>query len=224
LDLIKPDQDFSVAQWVEFAKIVIADIQARGKLAIVVGGTGFWIKALLTGIEWGRVPPDWELRKELENLSVEKLQQRLQQHAEKFWKEMTPSDWQNPRRLMRRIEVAEFLQDHTEEEATLTALDEGIIQEKIYLDFPLKRVNQNITKRVKKRLKQGLAAEIKQLLENGYSFTDPGLNTLGYKQFAGYFKGEKQLDQVVAEWKKDEQDYARRQQVWFDKYFNTKLD
>ncbi len=219
LDLIKPDKSFSVTQWVEFAKLAVDKILCQDKIPLLVGGTGFWIKALLQGIEWGKIPPDWGLRKKLGKNSIKKLQEMIKNYPDEFWQGMNKSDWNNPRRLIRRIEIAKYLKKNPKKEVSLVPLDAKISKEIILKDLPLKELKKSIKIRVKKRLEQGLIKEIKSLLNKGYEWSDPGMNTLGYKEFEPYFKEKKHLKECIEAWTNDEIDYARRQKVWFDKYF-----
>ncbi len=224
LDLIDPDQDFSVSQWLKFTKAVINNIWKRQKLPIVVGGTGFWIKTLLKGIEWGNIKPNPKLRKILEKLSVSELQDELKKYSKEFQKKLSLSDWKNPRRLIRRIEIADFFKDHRRQ-VSIEGIEKDTKPFVICLEVNKNDLRRKIKQRIKKRLKQGLLKEIKDLLKKGYNFDDPGLNTLGYKEFREFFetgvKNKKLLLQVINQWEKDEIDYSRRQEVWLKKYFKT---
>src|SRR3989344_251789 len=97
-DVVEPGEEFSVSHWVKLARSAISDIQKRGKLPIVVGGTGLYIKALLRPFETINIPPDKELREK--KLSVKELQKMIPRG------DMNWSDWNNPRRLIRRIETS----------------------------------------------------------------------------------------------------------------------
>ena len=226
LDLINPNESFSVSQWLKFAKTVIEDVWKRQKLPIIVGGTGFWIKALLKGIEWGNIKPDAKLRKILAPLSVLELQKRLKRYPEKFQKKLSQSDWRNPRRLIRRIEIAEFFkQTSSKKEAGIERIEKQTKPFIIRLEINKSDLKRKIRQRIKKRLKQGLLKEIKTLLQAGFSFNDSGLNTLGYKEFKEFFqtggKDKQLLTKAIDQWEKDEIDYSRRQETWLNKYFKT---
>jgi tRNA dimethylallyltransferase len=187
LDLINPNQSFSVAQWVELAKLIIIDIQKRNKLPIIVGGTGFWVKALLEGIPWGRVPPNGDLRLKIYDLRIEELQKKLKAYPKKFWDNLTQSDWKNKRRLIRRIEVAAFSQRNPKANVAIKGIERDLKIKIIQLCPKIYDLRFKINERIEKRLKQGLLEEIKSLLNKGYTFSDLGMNTLGYKEFREYF-------------------------------------
>jgi len=111
LDIVEPDCQFSVADYVRCANSVIEDIWRRGKLPILVGGTGFYIKAIVDGIETIGVGPDWSLRRKLSNYQIIKLSNLLKKIDLEKWKRMNESDQKNPRRLVRAIEVAIRIQN-----------------------------------------------------------------------------------------------------------------
>ncbi len=106
LDIVNPDYRFSVADYVECAHRVMADIHLRGKLPIMVGGTGFYIKGVVDGIETLGVEPDWDLRQKFNYLGVEELQEKLRKLDPTRLKAMNESDRNNPRRLIRAIEIS----------------------------------------------------------------------------------------------------------------------
>lgn len=97
-DVVNPGEEFSVSHWVRLAKAAIADIRKRKKLPIVVGGTGLYIRALLRPLDTIDIPPDKKLRRR--HLSVKELQKMIPRGN------MNNSDWHNPRRLIRKIEIA----------------------------------------------------------------------------------------------------------------------
>jgi tRNA dimethylallyltransferase len=113
LDLVKPDIPFDVSTFVKLAKTVIRDIHSRRKLPIIVGGTGFYHKALLKPPQTLGVPQDTNLRQKLRNKTTDELKQKLQKLAPAKFQKLNQSDQNNPRRLVRAIEVATFLAAHT---------------------------------------------------------------------------------------------------------------
>lgn len=106
IDIAKPGDDFNVSAFVAYAQKIISDITARGKLPIVIGGTGQYIKELLNPSATLNVPLNPQLRAKLEKLSIDQLQKELAQMQPDKWKSMNQSDRNNPRRLVRAIEVA----------------------------------------------------------------------------------------------------------------------
>lgn len=105
-DVVDPKLSFSSFDYKELATYVIDDIISRGKTPIIVGGSYLYIKQLIYGFESENIPPNWELRKKLEALSVEDLQNKLSKIDKNRLKKMNNSDRNNPRRLIRQIEIA----------------------------------------------------------------------------------------------------------------------
>ena len=209
LDVVKPNQAFSVAQYVDLAEKVIENIWQRNKLPIIVGGTGFYIKGLIDGIETLGVPPDWKLRRRLEKLSVQKLFEMLARLDPGKTALMNASDRKNPRRLVRAIEIANA---ETQKSAKTQKKIDTLF---IGLKALYKELYQRIDKRVNKQVEMGAEQEVKNLLTQGYSWNLPALSGIGYRQWRPYFEKRASLEEVVQRWKYDEHAYARRQMSWF---------
>jgi len=243
LNLVSPKYRFNVADWLKCAQIVIADIWRRGKLPIIVGGTGFYIKVLIDGIDSLRIPADEGLRKRLEGLSVAQLKRRVEKLAPEVYKQMNKSDKNNPRRLIRKIEILKkqnlkitktrpsisYLPADATSPKSCTyrcwrahqALQAGKLKAVSYLQIGLtadrKKIYKRIDRRVKERLRDGLLNEIKRLLKSGINWDDPGMNCLAYKEFRPYFEEKISLEKAVERWRFDEHKYARKQLTWFKK-------
>ncbi len=218
LDVVKPDYRFSAGDYVMAARPVIQDIWQRGKLAIVVGGTGFYIKALIGGMETLGVEPDWELRQKLFNCSIVQLFNCLKKADPERLKKMNQSDRNNPRRLIRAIEVARKIKNlkFKIKNCNLKFKIDKLLM--IGLKAPRAVLDQRINQRVKERVKQGAAEEIKRLLALGYDWDNSVLGeTIGYQQFRLYFEDRINLAEAVKKWQTAEHQYARRQMTWFKK-------
>lgn len=213
-DVINPDQTFSASEYAKIAREVIQDIWSRRKTPIVVGGTGFYIQALVDGIDTEGIPPDEELRHTLDTKEVEELQELLKRKNPARWTTMNNSDRNNPRRLIRAIEVSE-LQPHIISQNGPKRITDDI--RLIGLALTREQIQDRINSRIEKRLEQGLLTEIETVLKKGYKWTDPGLNTLGYKEWQLYFNKQDSKDAVIERWKLNEYNYAKRQETWFKK-------
>jgi tRNA dimethylallyltransferase len=212
LDVVTPAQEFSVAQYVELARKIIEDTWQRKKLPIIVGGTGFYIRGLIDGIETLGVVPNWELRKRLEKFSVQKLFEILARLDSSKAASMNASDRRNPRRLIRAIEIA------TRNRKQKTENRKQKIKAKILiigLKLEPKALYQRIDKRVDKQVKMGAEEEVEKLLKKGYSWDLPAMSAMGYGVWKPYFEGKQTLREVIERWKFDEHGYARRQMTWF---------
>jgi tRNA dimethylallyltransferase len=186
-DVVDPDEEFSVSHWVKLAGRAVADIQKRNKLPIVVGGTGLYIHALLNPLETVNIPPDSKLRAQLSMLSKEKLQKKLQMVAPNVWKKLNISDSNNPRRLIRKIEIAKSkIQTKTQTDPYDYLL--------IGLKAPLVELDKRIDARMNQRKKKGIEREIARFLLL-YDRNLPSMSAIGLNEHA----------------------YARRQLTWFRK-------
>lgn len=179
-DVVNPDQEFSVSHWVKLARRAISDIHDRSKLPILVGGTGLYIKAMLEPFETINIPRNEKLRQQLDSLTVPELQQVTTRGS------MNNSDWNNPRRLIRKIEIT----TSKKSPQNITHFDALIIG----LTAPIRYLDKQIDRRLKKREKQGLYAEI-QKLRKKYSPNLPSMSAIGINEHA----------------------YVRRQITWFKK-------
>lgn len=214
LDLVEPNQPFSAAHYARFSQRVIRDIWSRKKLPILVGGTGFYTKALIDGIQTLGILPDWELRWRLKNWSASRLFNLLVRLDSNKAALMNFSDRQNCRRLIRAIEVS---QKKKEKKAGLKKLGiENLLI--IGLRTPNKILYQKINKRIKKRVQQGIKDEIRKLLKKGFNWRNSVMGqTLGYQEWEPYFAEKLSQEEVIRRWQFDEHGYARRQLTWFKK-------
>lgn len=222
-DIVRPDEEFSVGHYQRLGKAAIEDIQKRGKLPIIVGGTGLYIKSLVESIETISVPPNKKLRKELYGLSVADLQKRVQEDAPDKWELINESDRQNPRRLVRKIEIAQYgLSKLSFKEPQSSALlQQDVLLIGLAASLPV--IYERIDHRVEERVKQGIFNEIKGLLAKGYLWDLPAMNTMGYKEWKEHFTLHFTLctfHSAIERWKFHEHAYARRQMTWFRKQPN----
>lgn len=213
-DVISPDQPFSVSHYQTLAADVIKRIHIKGKLPILVGGSGLYIKAVTEGIGTFDIPKNEGLRKKLVQLSVEELQKKLCGLSQEVYETLNESDRKNPRRLVRKIEIVSshaspFLSSAAEHYLTFTI---GLTADKSIL-------SHNITRRVENRVQEGIVEEIRALIAAGYSWDLPSLHTLGYKEWRQYVSnpGEDEKKKTVSQWIQNEVNYAKKQMTWFKK-------
>jgi len=223
-DIVDPKQTFSSAEYVALAEKTIKDIIDRGKTPILVGGTGYYLRHLIYGIPEMKTPEDWTLRKELETKTIEELQEILKKKSEQMLADMNNSDRNNPRRLIRRIEIAnsgEALPEVSQHETLSLRLGvEGLTF--TYLPFfhtSTDIVKEKIAQRVDQRIADGAFQEVENLLKDGYTKEDPGLNAIGYQQLIAYHNNELTLSETKKQWITKEVQYAKRQKTYFSKYF-----
>ncbi len=205
-------RQYTVYDYAKDANKVTLDILKRGELPIIVGGTGFYLKALLEGLPNLGIPLDVKLRKELEKLSKDILQRKLQQVSFKKWEKMNFSDRQNPRRLIRAIEIAVSKPHASSSEARFRNLD--VL--KIGLTAPRQILYQRIDKWIISRIKQGMVDEARSLQKRGLNYRKMKQLGLEYGILADYLEGKiKNEQELIKVLQGKIHGYARRQITWF---------
>lgn len=208
-DLVDPKDEFSVAQYIDFAQKEIKKIWKKGKLPILVGGTGFYIKGVIDGIGTADVPKDKKLREMLGKKGVEELFSILSVEDPVKAASLNQSDRKNPRRLIRAIEVAsQKLLQSKSKKLQADVLFVGLKADK-------KTLEKRIKLRVAKRLRQGFEKEVEKLIRLGVGWETQAMQSLGYKQWGSYVKGKISKAQARNQWAGEEMKYAKRQMVWF---------
>ncbi len=220
-DIVSPNQYFSSFDFVEKVKPIIEDIKKRGKTPILVGGTYLYLKHLLYGIDDNNSPPDFKLREKLNNKSVDYLQKTLVDLNLETFSKLNHSDQLNPRRLIRKIEIAKSAPIKTV--LNKTVFIKSVPEIFIGLKYHDKtRLRQVIEKRVEERLKNGAIEEVKKLLKMGYKESDPGMKTIGYQQIIKYLNKELTKERAIGDWINKEVQYAKRQYTFMKKDKNIK--
>jgi len=216
IDILYPDEEFSAALFREEAQQAIAAVEARGKRAIIVGGTGLYIKALTSGlIRGGEVDPG--IRKHLQTEAQaggrERFYQRLQEADPVTAARLHPHDTY---RIIRALEVYERTGRPISALRGGHRFKEGPYQSlKIGLQMGREELYGRIDRRVDEMIKQGLKEEVGRLLEMGYAPSLKAMQSLGYKQIINHLQGEYDLEEAVRLIKRDTRRYARRQVTWF---------
>lgn len=209
IDLVDPDAPFSVADFKQYAQEKIEEIVGRGKLPILVGGTGFWLKALLDNLDLTQTPADPRLRAELE---VRTLGDLYHEYKQRDPDGAEVIDAQNKRRVLRALEVTlltgrPFSQQQTAGEPRYQVLQIG-------LDVSRELLNERIDTRVDHMVARGLVNEVRGLQER-YGCEIESMTSIGYRQICRFLSGEQKLSEAIEEIKKDTRHYAKRQMTWF---------
>lgn len=210
-DLISPKRSYSVAHYSRFAKRVITTIWRENSLPILVGGTGLYIKSVIDGIDTANIPKNKAIRKAYKSQNASELYSILAQLDATKAASLNYSDKNNPRRLVRAIEIASYKPRNKTKKLIINKL--LIIGLKANKEL-LKKI---ISKRVESRLKVGFIAEVKTLQKNGVNWQHQSMQALGYKQIKKYLEGKQSLKDFSEEWKVQEGKYAKKQMVWFKK-------
>ena len=213
IDIVDPDKNFSVADFKNQAKKIIRDVNKRGKIPLVVGGTGLYINSLVYNLDFTQTEPDHEYRNKLkENLEIfgseflyDKLLEKDSKAAEKIHKN-------NGQRIIRALEILNsgnkkgnnFREENNEYNLVYIALN--MERERLY---------DKINSRVDKMINLGLVEEVKTLLENGLDKDSQSLKAIGYKEVISYLDNEISYEEMVDLIKKNSRHYAKRQLTWF---------
>jgi len=218
IDVVTPDVDYNVANYVRDAEAAIDDITKRGKRVIVTGGTGLYIRALLHGLFEGP-PRDTELRKGLIKEAEEKGREALYERLRAVDPAAAASMHSNNiSRVVRALEVyllsgrpiSKFQKEHGFKEEKHPHLVVGLVKERAIL-------YKDIETRVDEMIQSGLEKEVRGLLDNGYAPSLKSMSTLGYKEMASYVNDGLTREEAVELIKKNTRNYAKRQLTWFKK-------
>lgn len=217
VDILEPTTDFNVVMFQKYAKEAMEKIYAKGKVPILVGGTGFYIQSVLYDIDFTENEENTELRSELEALEREKGAQYLHD----MLKECDPEAAEaihanNIKRVIRAIEYNRQtgckISEHNEEERQKESAYESCY---FVLTDERERLYQNINKRVDIMLEEGLVREVQSLMDMGCKRESTAMQGLGYKEIIAYLLGELTLDEAVYLIKRDTRHFAKRQLTWF---------
>jgi len=220
IDIVSPRTDFNVAKFKKQAGKIIENILQRGKLPIICGGTGFWIKAVVDDVNFPQVKPDWELREKFEKYSAEKLFSILEKLDPARAKTI---DAKNKVRLIRAIEICKAIGKVPSlypPPLTKRGNKRGSRNAKYrFLQIGLKlsreKLYQNIEKRVIIRFKQGMIDEVKKLHEQGLSWKKIQSFGLAYFWIPLYLQNKISKQELVEKVAQAEKNYAKRQMTWF---------
>lgn len=214
IDIADPDETVGLAQFKELAHGTIAGIHARGRLSLLVGGTGQYVRAVVEGWTPPAVPPDPALRAELEEEARRRGVQALHDRLAALDREAAARiDPRNVRRVIRALEVClvtgrPFSAQRARRPPPYRTLQIGLTMDRVVL-------YARADARVEAMMRAGLLEEVRRLVEAGYGWDLPAMSGLGYAQFRPYFEGQATLEAVVAEIKRATRRFIRHQYNWF---------
>ncbi len=217
IDALEPWEEFHVVRFQELAREAMEEIYRQGKLPIVTGGTGFYIQALLYGIDFTEEKQDDAYRKSLEQLAHEKgasyLHTLLLQVDEKSALDIHPN---NIKRVIRALEyhhlTGQKISEHNEAERKKESPYQFCY---FVLNDKREELYQRIEQRVNQMLAEGLVEEVRSLKEMGCTREMVSMQGLGYKEILDYLTGEQSLEEAVYLIKRDTRHFAKRQLTWF---------
>lgn len=214
IDVVEPDEDFSLATYHQLANEALEAIQQKGKLPLLVGGSGLYVWSLVEGWEIPQVPPNQQLRRQLESRAEQEGSQSLYQELQAIdpaaAAKINPS---NTRRIIRALEIYHTTGQHPSQLQRKEAPDFPILL--IGLTQERSELYRKIDRRVDKMIQRGLVEEVEQLLKKGYSPSLPSMSGIGYKQIGQFLRGEMTLPQAIDKIKYETHRLARHQYAWF---------
>ena len=216
LDVADPAEDYSVARYVHDADACVRDILARGKLPIVVGGTGLYIDNLIAGRDFAPFTGAWreKLQARAREEGLPALHEELRRIDPDRAERLHPND---EKRILRALEVwyetGETITAHDERTRSLPPKYDAL---RVCLQFSRREdMWDRIDRRVDLMMEAGLEEEVRSLLTSGVPPTATAMQAIGYKEFASALRGEEPIAQAVAEVKLRSRQYAKRQLTWF---------
>lgn len=214
LDVANPKRQFSVAQYKKLADKKIEDLYKKGKLPIIVGGTGFYIQAIVDDLVLPEVKPNYKLRRGLERKSTKQLFEILKKLDKTRAKDIEKD---NPRRLIRAIEIAKEL-------GKVPKLKANSKYEVLQIGLKLKdeKLKENIKKRLFARIKKGMVAEVKKLHSQGLSWKRLEALGLEYRFLAQYLQGKIKKEDMLSKIETESWHFAKRQRGWFKRDSSTR--
>lgn len=218
IDILDPHEDFTVVQFQEEAGQKIRQLNRQGKIPVLAGGTGLYVKALLEGYTFNPTPDNAGLRCHLEELSARYgnafLHQRLAAVAPATAKRLHPND---QRRIIRALEVYYLTGTTIQETQTAPAAQLQYDAVVIGLTMERSQLYARINQRVDLMLEQGLLAETRRLLADGVPLTAQAMQAIGYKEIVEHLTGEISLSDAVDNLKQATRHFAKRQLTWYRK-------
>jgi tRNA dimethylallyltransferase len=212
IDIREPGTKYNLFEYQQDFFDVYQDIQSRGAVPILCGGTGLYIEAVLKGYNLSPVPQNQELRESLEGKSLGELTQMLTELKAKTGSNMhNKTDVDSCQRAIRAIEIETYNLEHPTPRRELPAVDSLIIG--ISIDRELRR--EKITRRLKARLESGMVEEVKALLDEGIPAEDLIYYGLEYKFVTEYLTGQLTYDEMFQCLEIAIHQFAKRQMTWF---------
>ena len=223
IDFIDPDKRYSVADFKKDAENAIQEIIKKGKVPIIVGGTGLYVDSLIYGIEYQDIKLDEQFRKQLEEIALqdgglEKLYNNAKEIDSLAIEKISPND---KKRIIRILEIYKAT-GKTKTEQEQESRRNGVKYDyKIFaINIEREKLYERINKRVDIMIQQGLIEEVKELLQKYQKFPT-AMQGLGYKEVVEYFNEKCTKEEMIEKIKMETRRYAKRQITWFKKNKQT---
>ena len=210
IDIVPAGYKYNLFEYLRDAQAAIADVESRGKLPILCGGTGIYVESILKGLRLPEVPENKELRASLKGKSLSELTEILSGLKTLH----NDTDVDTAQRAIRAIEIATYYREHPEEAINTTPHP---IADATVIGVEIDRENRRrrITNRLHARIKEGMIEEVDALLKSGIAAEDLIYYGLEYKYLTLYLTGEMSRDQMISELEIAIHQFAKRQMTWF---------
>jgi len=217
IDILDPDESYSVALYKRDAEKCIRDILSRGKLRIIAGGTGLYINSLIYNIKFSETVTDEEFRKKMQRIAETEGPMVLHEMLRKVDPESAEKiHYNNVKRVIRALEVYEYTKKPISQHQKESRIEPPEFRYLVFiLSMDREKLYDRINRRVDKMIENGLVDEVRRLLEKGYKPGSTALQGLGYKEIIRYLNSEIPFEEAVRILKRDTRHYAKRQITWF---------
>ena len=216
LDIVPPDSPYSVAEYQPQAKAAIEEVLSRGRLPVLCGGTGLYLRALSREMVFGDTQSDVLIRERYLHMAQEEGNQAvhkiLEEKDPETAKKLHPN---NLRRVIRALEVLELTGTPMSAQPQQTDEDGPYDMRLFALAWPRQELYERINARADRMLRDGLLRELKGLLDAGVSPQAQSMQGLGYKELLPYLRGESTMDDAMELMSRRTRNYAKRQMTWF---------
>ena len=217
IDIVNPDEQFSVARYCECAKQAIDSIHAKGKPVVMVGGTGLYVDSLVNNIQFSEIEPDEEYRAKMDALADEKgnehIYNMLMEIDSESAKKISVSD---RKRIIRALEVyhltGKTITWHNEQSRSVPSPYNTTM---FAIDLDREVLYDKINRRVDIMMDMGLLEEVKSIMDMGIGKDTTAMQAIGYKEIVQYLDGEITLEEAVDKIKQGSRRYAKRQLTWY---------
>ena len=222
IDFVSPEERYSVADYKKDAKKAIKEILKKGKIPIIVGGTGLYLDSLIYEIEYQNIEFDesyrLELEKQVEENGLEKLYEEAKKIDPQAIEKISPND---KKRILRILEIYHATGKNKTEQEKESRKKEVEYDYKVYaLNWDREKLYERINKRVDIMIEQGLIEEVKKIY-NKYDKFPTAMQGLGYKEVVEYLEGKTIKEEMIEKIKQETRRYAKRQLTWFRKNKQT---
>lgn len=207
IDICDPKEEYNAYRFIGDFTIAFEDIAARGKQAIMCGGTGLYLDAVIRGYKLPDAPVDQEYRKSLERFSDQELAERLASYIHLH----NHTDTETRERLLRALEIAEYRNAHPDAYRRLPEISHHVFG----IAFPRKTIIERIGVRLRQRLDEGMIEEVERLIENGVSSERLMKFGLEYRHCTRFIMGECTKEELFRDLYTDIRRFAKRQMTWF---------